>query len=86
MGLITLLVMWGVSTALRHGGVDSLDVRYALDEPRESEQWTMEVMAPTTFRDQKVAVRHHSAGVSYFLLADEQGVRRVATRIVELPG
>jgi hypothetical protein len=30
MGLITLLVMWGVSTALRHGGVDSLAVRYAL--------------------------------------------------------
>ena len=23
MGLITLLVMWGVSTALRHGGVDA---------------------------------------------------------------
>lgn len=30
MGLITLLVMWGMSTALRHGGVDSLAVRYAL--------------------------------------------------------
>lgn len=30
MGLITLLVMWGVSAALRHGGVDSLAVRYAL--------------------------------------------------------
>ena len=30
MGLITLLVMWGVSTALRHGGVDSLALRYAL--------------------------------------------------------
>ncbi|MDO5692028.1 MAG: hypothetical protein Q4G70_06060 [Pseudomonadota bacterium] len=30
MGLITLLVMWGVSALLRHGGVDSLAVRYAL--------------------------------------------------------
>ena len=29
MGLITLLVMWGVSAALRHGGVDALALRYA---------------------------------------------------------
>jgi hypothetical protein len=31
-------------------------------------------------QDQPVAVRHHSAGVSYYLQSDDQGIRRVATR------
>ena len=65
---------------LREGMSQTLDVRYATDEPREPEQWTLAVMAPETFKEQPVAVRHHSAGVSYYLRADAQGVRRVATR------
>ena len=65
---------------LREGASQTMDVRYAMDEPREPEQWTMQVMAPATIKDQTLAVRHHSAGVSYYLQVDQQGVRRVATR------
>ncbi|WP_310564561.1 hypothetical protein [Hydrogenophaga sp.] len=65
---------------LREGDEQSLAVTYAMDEPREPEQWTIGVQAPTTFQDQPVAVRHHSAGVSYYLKVDEQGIRRVAIR------
>ena len=65
---------------LREGDEQTLAVTYAMDEPREPEQWTMRVQAPATFQDQPVAVRHHSAGVNYYLKVDEQGVRRVATR------
>jgi hypothetical protein len=65
---------------LREGAEQTLSVTYAMDEPREPEQWTMRVNAPETFQDQRLAVRHHSAGVSYYLKVDGQGVRRVATR------
>lgn len=65
---------------LREGDEQTLAVTYKMDEPREPEQWTVRVQAPATFQDQPVAVRHHSAGVSYYLKVDEQGIRRVATR------
>lgn len=65
---------------LREGASQTLDVRYATDEPQDPEQWTMQVMAPTALKGQTVAVRHHSAGVSYYLQVDDKGVRRVATR------
>jgi hypothetical protein len=55
-------------------------VQYTGEEPREPEQWTLRVAQSETFQDQTVAVRHHSAGVSYYLKVDEQGIRRIATR------
>lgn len=65
---------------LRTGDAQTLAVTYRMDEPREPEQWVMRVDEPSEFQDQAVAVRHHSAGVSYYLKVDEQGVRRLATR------
>lgn len=65
---------------LRAGDEQLLLVSYQMDEPREPEEWIMRVRKPLVFQDQPVAVRHHSAGVSYYLKADELGVRRVATR------
>lgn len=72
---------------LREGDEQTLVVGFTGEEPREPDRWTLRVMAPQTFQDQPVAVRRHSAGVSYYLLSDEKGVRRVATRtdIDELP-
>lgn len=65
---------------LREGDTQTLAVQYRTDEPREPEQWVLRVDAPARFQDETVAVRHHSAGVSYYLKFDDQGVRRVATR------
>jgi len=65
---------------LRAGYEQALAVSYQTDEPREPEEWIMRVREPSVFQDQPVAVRHHSAGVSYYLKADELGVRRVAIR------
>jgi hypothetical protein len=65
---------------LREGDQHTLAVQFTGDEPRDPERWTLRVTAPTTFQDQAVAVRHHSAGVSYYLLSDDQGIRRIATR------
>ena len=65
---------------LREGHEQTLAVSYQMDEPREPEAWLMRVDEPAVFQDQPVAVRHHSAGVSYYLKVDDQGVRRIATR------
>ena len=65
---------------LREGDAQTLAVSYRMDEPRDPERWVMHVRPPTVFQDQPVAVRHHSAGVSYYLKIDDQGIRRVATR------
>lgn len=65
---------------LRVGDEQTMSVSYQMDEPRDPEQWVMRVDEPVVFQDQPVAVRHHSAGVSYYLRADDQGVRRIATR------
>ena len=50
------------------------------DEAPPPEAWTLTVTSPQTVAGQRTQVRHHSAGVSYHLLSDEQGIRRVATR------
>jgi hypothetical protein len=65
---------------LHVGDEQTLAVTYRMDEPREAEEWVMRVDEPSVFQEQPVAVRHHSAGVSYYLRADDQGVRRIATR------
>lgn len=65
---------------LREGEAQTLAITYTMDEPREPEQWTLRVTTPATVEGEAVAVRHHSAGVSYYLQADDLGIRRVATR------
>lgn len=65
---------------LREGDHWTLDVRYATDEPREPEQWVLRVEAPGTWDGQPVAIRRHSAGVSWSIRGDAQGLRRVASR------
>lgn len=65
---------------LREGDEQTLAVSYVTDEARAPESWTLRVLAPSTFNQQPVAVRRHSAGVRYFLKVDEQGIRRVATQ------
>jgi hypothetical protein len=65
---------------LRVGDEQTLAISYRMDEAREPEQWVMRVDKPAVFQDQPVAVRHHSAGVSYYLKVDDQGIRRVAIR------
>jgi hypothetical protein len=65
---------------LREGDEQTLAVSYRMDEPRDPEQWVMRVRPHSVFQEQPVAVRHHSAGVSYYLKMDGQGIRRIATR------
>lgn len=65
---------------LREGETWNLAVRYTTDEPREPEQWTLRVQPPDTWDGQPVAIRRHSAGVSWYIRVDDQGIRRVATR------
>lgn len=65
---------------LREGDEQTLAVAYETDEARAPEHWTLHVLAPSTFDQRPVAVRRHSAGVRYFLMVDEQGIRRVATQ------
>ncbi|WP_342130957.1 hypothetical protein [Hydrogenophaga sp. OTU3427] len=50
------------------------------DEPQAAEEWTLRVHGPVPFHEHQTMVRHHSAGVGYHLVSDEQGVRRVAIR------
>lgn len=57
------------------------------DEPQAAEEWTLRVHGPLPFNEHQTMVRHHSLGVSYHLVSNAQGVRRVAIRtdIDELP-
>jgi hypothetical protein len=55
-------------------------VRVESDESPAPEEWTLTVKGPQTVNGTALMVRHHSAGVSYYLQSDEQGVRRTATR------
>ncbi len=64
---------------------EGTSITYAITQTGEEapapEEWTLRVSAPATLDQVPVAVRHHSLGVSYYLRHDEQGVRRVATRM-----
>lgn len=66
---------------LREGTSQTYAVRIDSEERLPAERWTLRVLAPQRLDDQPTAVRHHSAGVSYYLREDEQGIRRVATRL-----
>ena len=43
-------------------------------------EWTLTAKGPSTLEDKPVWLRHHSEGVTFFLEANEQGIRRVATQ------
>jgi hypothetical protein len=62
------------------GQVQSYDVRMVGDEPQPDERWTLRVRGPETVGGQPTMVRHHSQGIAYYLVADDQGIRRVATK------
>ena len=50
------------------------------EENPAPEEWTLRVTGAAEVDGAPVVVRHHSAGVGYYLREDEQGIRRVATR------
>lgn len=54
------------------------DVRFEGDEPMADTTWTLRNEGPREWNGQTVFTRWHSAGVRYFLLSDEQGIRRLA--------
>lgn len=62
------------------GAAQVYAVKVESEESPAPEEWRLAVTGPQTVNDQAVMVRHHSAGVSYYLKSDEQGVRRIATR------
>lgn len=65
---------------LRQGESLNYAVEYLGEEPRSPEHWTLHAIGSQTFQEQQVFVRHHSAGVSYYLLSSDKGIQRVATR------
>ncbi|WP_137920494.1 hypothetical protein [Hydrogenophaga sp. 2FB] len=65
---------------LVEGTVQVYAVKVESDEPTAPEEWTLTVQGPQTVDNKTLMVRHHSAGVSYYLHSDEHGVRRIATR------
>ena len=65
---------------LRAGEELHYAVAFTGDEPRDPELWSLRVQGPVEYDKEQVMVRHHSAGVGYYLLSDHLGVRRVATR------
>lgn len=50
------------------------------DGVRRDDTWTQTVTARRDWEGQNVSVRHHSAGVEFYLAASPEGVRRVAVR------
>ena len=83
---IALLTACGASNQgnewfpLRAGEEQRYAVGFTGEEVRDPERWTLQVQGPVEYDKEQVMVRHHSAGVGYYLLSDHLGVRRVATR------
>ena len=65
---------------LVEGSSQVYEVKVNSEEAPPVDEWTLRVEGPRMLEDQPVMVRHHSAGVSYYLKVDDQGIRRVATR------
>ncbi len=63
------------------GWSQTYEVRVESEEPRAPEAWTLRVGAPVAWDGESLPVRHHSQGVNYLFKVDEQGIRRVATRV-----
>jgi len=51
------------------------------EEPTEEQHWTLKILRAEQRGGITEFIRHHSEGVAYHLVADTQGVRRVATRL-----
>lgn len=51
------------------------------EEPIKPQEWTLKLLRTEQRDGVTQFVRHHSEGVSYYLVADAQGVRRVATQL-----
>lgn len=66
---------------LVEGSSQVYEVKVTSEEAPPVDEWTLRVEGPRTLNDQPVMVRHHSAGVGYFLKTDETGVKRVATQM-----
>lgn len=65
---------------LDEGLQQSYRVRHDSADISSEETWTQTVRAPLTWNGEPVAVRHHSAGVEFYLKSTEAGVQRVAVR------
>lgn len=66
---------------LNVGLTHNYTVTQTSEEPIEPQHWTL-TMLRTEQRDGVTEfIRHHSEGVAYHLVADAQGVKRVATRL-----
>lgn len=63
---------------LRAGDVQRYEVRYSEGSQQEDEVWTVRTQGPVRWEGESLMLRHHSAGVAFFLKADAQGVRRLA--------
>ncbi len=66
---------------LRAGEVQTYLASYDTDEPRETDTWTLTTGGPDTLDGQALMHRRHSDGVTYHFKVDEQGIRRIATRM-----
>lgn len=66
---------------LKEGTAITYAVTQTGEEAPEPQEWTLGVTAPATIDQVPMAVRHHSQGVSYYLRHDDQGLRRMATRM-----
>ena len=51
------------------------------EEPIEAQHWTLKMLRTEQRDGVTEFIRHHSEGVAYHLVADAQGVKRVATRL-----
>ena len=66
---------------LRAGEAQTYEARYDTDEPRATELWTLSSLGPVNVDGQPRMRRRHSEGVTYYFEVNEQGIRRVATRM-----
>jgi hypothetical protein len=85
-GLAAAFGLWACSAPdpgpawfpLRTGDEQRYEVSYSPDAERPAETWTLRTTGPATWQGQTLMQRQHSAGVVFWLLADAQGVRRLA--------
>lgn len=65
---------------LQPGQRQDFVVRYDTDDDQDDEAITLQVLRRERLDEREVAVRRLSSGIEYYLVEDEQGIRRVATR------
>lgn len=62
------------------GRAQTYRVRHDTDEGTREDTWTQTVRGPVAWDGGQAVVRHHSAGVEFYLKASDAGVQRVAVR------